>query len=99
MKATDWFTTRSVHPVAALGTAGELGTSVPPTRPMHERLKATLRRHQEALSPRVLRRTLTELKAIVDPQVSEVEAGAAPKASRGGTRKPHPKNAAIAGCS
>jgi malonyl-CoA decarboxylase len=44
-------------------------------RSTRERLKATLRRHQEALSPRVLRRTLTELKAIVDPQVSEVEGG------------------------
>ncbi|MDP2371315.1 malonyl-CoA decarboxylase domain-containing protein [Rhodoferax sp.] len=40
-----------------------------------ERLAATLRRKQEALSPRILRRTLTELKAIVDPQVSEVEGG------------------------
>jgi malonyl-CoA decarboxylase len=45
------------------------------TRSTRERLKATLRRHQEALSPRVLRRTLTELKAIIDPQVSEVEGG------------------------
>jgi malonyl-CoA decarboxylase len=45
------------------------------SRPMRERLKATLRRHHEALSPRVLRRTLMELKAIIDPQVSEVEGG------------------------
>jgi malonyl-CoA decarboxylase len=44
-------------------------------RSTRERLEAALRRHQEALSPRVLRRTLTELKAIVDPQVSEVEGG------------------------
>jgi len=44
-------------------------------RSTRERLQATLRRHQEALSPRVLRRTLTELKAIIDPQVSEVEGG------------------------
>jgi len=44
-------------------------------RSTRERLKATLRRRQEALSPRVLRRTLTELQAIVDPQVSEVEGG------------------------
>jgi malonyl-CoA decarboxylase len=79
MKTTDWFT-RGVHPVAALGTAGELTAAVPAIRPMHERLKATLRRHQEALSPRVLRRTLTELKAIVDPQVSEVEGGRRAKA-------------------
>jgi len=42
---------------------------------MGERLKATLRRHQEALSPRVLRRTLAELQAIVDVRVSEVEGG------------------------
>jgi malonyl-CoA decarboxylase len=44
-------------------------------RSTRERLQATLRRHQEALSPRVLRRTLTELKAIIDSQVSEVEGG------------------------
>ncbi|WP_395685938.1 malonyl-CoA decarboxylase [Caenimonas koreensis] len=44
-------------------------------RSTRERLKATLRRDKEALSPRVLRRTLTELQAIVDPQVSEVEGG------------------------
>jgi malonyl-CoA decarboxylase len=49
--------------------------AAPAARSTRERLQATLRRHQEALSPRVLRRTLTELKAIVDPQVSEVEGG------------------------
>lgn len=49
-------------------------------RPIGERLKATLRRHQEALSPRVLRRTLSELRAIIDPQVSEVEGGRRAKA-------------------
>lgn len=47
----------------------------PPTRPTRERLQATWRRGEEALSPRVLRRTLTELQAIVDARVSEVEAG------------------------
>jgi malonyl-CoA decarboxylase len=50
-------------------------TAVPASRSTRERLHATLRRQQEALSPRVLRRTLTELQAIVDPQVSEVEGG------------------------
>ncbi|MDO8439770.1 MAG: malonyl-CoA decarboxylase [Polaromonas sp.] len=40
-----------------------------------ERLRGTLKRQQEALSPRVLRRTLEELQAIVDPHVSEVEGG------------------------
>ena len=47
----------------------------PPVRSTRERLNATLRQKQEALSPRVLRRTLEELRAIVDPQVSEVEGG------------------------
>jgi malonyl-CoA decarboxylase len=47
----------------------------PSGRSTRERLTATLRRQEEALSPRVLRRTLEELKAIVDPQVSEVEGG------------------------
>ena len=44
-------------------------------RSSRERLDATLRQKEEALSPRVLRRTLTELRAIVDPSVSEVEGG------------------------
>ena len=48
---------------------------LPAGRSTRERLKATLRQKEEALSPRVLRRTLEELKAIVDPQVSEVEGG------------------------
>ena len=48
---------------------------VQPVRSTRERLKATLRQKEEALSPRILRRTLEELKSIVDPQVSEVEGG------------------------
>mgnify|MGYP000182071120 CR=1 FL=1 len=44
-------------------------------RSTRERLAATLRQKEEALSPRVLRRTLEELKAIVDARVSEVEGG------------------------
>jgi malonyl-CoA decarboxylase len=83
MKTTDWFTSRvrAVHAVAAIGAAGELRAAPEPVmRPIRERLKATLRRHQEALSPRVLRRTLSELQAIVDPQASEVEGGLRAKA-------------------
>ncbi len=49
-------------------------------RSTRERLQATLRRGKEALSPRVLRRVLGELQAIVDPQVSEVEGGRRAKA-------------------
>src|SRR5690606_32342791 len=39
------------------------------------RLEATFQGSQEALSPRVLRRTLTELQAIADPRIGEVEGG------------------------
>jgi malonyl-CoA decarboxylase len=42
-------------------------------RSTHERLKASLKQKHEALSPRVLRRSWQELKAVADPQVSEVE--------------------------
>ena len=44
-------------------------------RSSRERLNATLRQKEEALSPRILRRTLTELQSIIDPSVSEVEGG------------------------
>ena len=44
-------------------------------RSTRERLDGTLRHKEEALSPRVLRRTLEELQAIVDPRVSEAEGG------------------------
>lgn len=45
------------------------------SRSTRQRLQATLRRAPEALSPRVLRRTLAELQSIIDPQVGDVEAG------------------------
>lgn len=60
---------------AAAGDHTHEGPTVATPRSTRERLRATLRRRQEALSPRVLRRMLTELQAIVDPQVSEVEGG------------------------
>ncbi|WP_296508528.1 malonyl-CoA decarboxylase family protein [Rhodoferax sp.] len=44
-------------------------------RPTRERLQATLRQGTEALSPRVLRRILQELHAVIDARVSEVEGG------------------------
>jgi malonyl-CoA decarboxylase len=46
-----------------------------PARSTQARLRATLRQEGEALSPRLLRRTLQELQAIMDPRVSEVEGG------------------------
>ena len=51
------------------------GTQVGQSRSTHERLKATLRQRDEALSPRMLRRSLQELQAIIDSRVSEVEGG------------------------
>jgi malonyl-CoA decarboxylase len=47
----------------------------PAARTTRERLRATLRRGEEALSPRVLRRALAEMQAIVDTRASEVEGG------------------------
>ena len=48
-----------------------------PTAPRttHERLQATLRRGQEALAPRALRRVLTDLQAVIKPRTSELEGG------------------------
>ena len=44
-------------------------------RSTQERLAATLGRPGEAVSPRTLRRILAQLRAIVDPQLSEAEGG------------------------
>lgn len=48
---------------------------VTPPRTTEERLRARLRHAEEALAPRQLRQRMDELKAIVDPLVSEVEGG------------------------
>ena len=78
MNTPDWIT-RNFPQVAKLRATGEAAATVSPKakapRSTRERLKATLRQREEALSPRVLRRTLEELRAIVDPRVSEVEGG------------------------
>jgi malonyl-CoA decarboxylase len=65
----------SVAAAPASADAMSGGSLAPEPRSTRERLRATLRRRQEALSPRVLRRILGELQAIVDSKVSEVEAG------------------------
>lgn len=79
MNAPDWIT-RSVSLLRSTAVAdapgGEAtGPAIQAARSTRERLEATLSRNQEALSPRVLRRTLLELQSITDPQVSEVEGG------------------------
>ncbi|MDO9196901.1 malonyl-CoA decarboxylase [Rhodoferax sp.] len=63
-------------PAAGNLAAAPVSTSARPAlRSTRERLAGTLRHKEEALSPRVLRRTLTELQAVVDSHVSEVEGG------------------------
>ncbi|MDB5847534.1 MAG: malonyl-CoA decarboxylase [Rhodoferax sp.] len=82
MNTPDWIT-RTFPKVARLRAAPDGAAAAVPAakavtkapRSTRERLGATLRQSEEALSPRVLRRTLEELRAIVDPQVSEVEGG------------------------
>ena len=63
------------HAQAAATAAVAEAPARPVARTVRERLGATFGRKHEALSPRVLRRTLAELQAVVDPRVSEVEGG------------------------
>jgi malonyl-CoA decarboxylase len=67
-------TQRERKPEAAAAAVAQ-APSARTTRTTRERLQATWRKGEEALSPRVLRRTLAELQAIVDLRVSEVEGG------------------------
>ncbi|RYY58324.1 MAG: malonyl-CoA decarboxylase, partial [Comamonadaceae bacterium] len=77
MSAATWLE-RSVSRLRKLPPKSGEGVSevdAPVPRSTRERLDATLRQKDEALSPRALRRTLAELKAVIDPAVSEVEGG------------------------
>ena len=72
----------SATPTKVLRPAAAAVSAVATTEPVkadgrstRERLKAVLKHKEEALSPRVLRRTLLELQSVVDSQVSEVEGG------------------------
>jgi malonyl-CoA decarboxylase len=72
MSTPDWIN-RSIAKL--LPNAKTMAGAPSSPRSTQQRLQATLRRGQEALSPRVLRRTLIELQGIADPQVSEAEGG------------------------
>ncbi len=65
--------------VAAVNTLARKVSALLPasgtTRSTQQRLAGTLRHGDEALSPRMLRHLLVQLKAVVDPQVGEVEGG------------------------
>ncbi|CAM3304839.1 malonyl-CoA decarboxylase [Polaromonas hydrogenivorans] len=60
---------------ASKSGAEDASKDSPAARSIPVRLEATLRQEGEALSPRLLRRALQELQAIIDPRVSEVEGG------------------------
>ena len=66
-----------IAPKDVANHAGGAGTAKAPVgqRSTRARLQATLRHAGEALSPRMLRRTLQELQAVIDDRVSEVEGG------------------------
>jgi malonyl-CoA decarboxylase len=66
---------RAAAETSAASKAGGDGAGTPRIRSTQERLKATLRRQGEALSPRALRQLLADLQAVFDPRVSEVEGG------------------------
>jgi malonyl-CoA decarboxylase len=71
---------RATASATATLAAPSTASAPPVARTTRERLESTWRRGQEALSPRVLRRTLAELEAIVEPRASEVEGGRRAKA-------------------
>ena len=66
---------KASKPAADKQVADGAATKVPAPRSTHERLQATLRRGNESLSPRALRRLLADLQDVVAPQVSELEGG------------------------
>ena len=57
------------------GSGGGATAGPASERPTRERLAASRRHREEAMSPRMLRLVLDELKATIDPRISEVEGG------------------------
>ena len=73
--ASSWLQ-KSAAWLRSVGIPTELGTAEPEgERSTTERLKATLRRGAEVLSPRELRRLLADLQGAAAPEVSDVEGG------------------------
>jgi malonyl-CoA decarboxylase len=62
-------------PQAPAGSGATTTTGQAGERPTRERLAASRRHRDEAMSPRMLRLVLDELKATIDPRISEVEGG------------------------
>ncbi|MBW7834543.1 MAG: malonyl-CoA decarboxylase [Simplicispira suum] len=74
----EWIS-RSVSLLTSARSAADANAPVvekPKTeRSTHVRLQASMRRGEECLSPRALRRLLTQLQDVIAPRVSEVEGG------------------------
>jgi len=79
MTTSSWLRSKvsQLMPQAQGQASTKVGTVVDVALPrsMQQRLKGVVRKGQEALSPRELRRILTELRSVVDERISEVEAG------------------------
>lgn len=65
----------NTRPGAEGGAKAAGAKAAPAERSTHERLQATLRRGEECLSPRALRRLLADLQEVIAPRVSEIEGG------------------------
>jgi malonyl-CoA decarboxylase len=91
MNTPEWIS----RSVSMLRLSAESGTDkakeAAKVRTTAERLQGRLRHTDEALSPRVLRRVLTEMQSIVDAQVSEVEGGRRAKLLAGWYAKATPQ--------
>ena len=79
MTTSNWLRSRVARlmpqpPGNALTKDGKAADAALP-RSMQKRLDGVVRKGQEALSPRDLRRILNELRSVVDERISEVEAG------------------------
>jgi malonyl-CoA decarboxylase len=75
VSATEWFKSKVPIALTRPRRAAAKPVAKASERSTHERLQATLRKSDETLSPRALRKVLTTLEAIIDPRVSEVEGG------------------------
>jgi malonyl-CoA decarboxylase len=71
--AADWIEQTKLWVRGVEGEKADKGAAE--QRPLAQRLEATLRRGQEALSPRELRRVLEDLQQVADAALSDVEGG------------------------
>ena len=73
--AAAWGASAASHTSSSVAAPGSAGPQDKPARSCRQRLDALIKKKGEALSPRLLRRLLTELQTVVDSSVSEIEGG------------------------